>query len=453
MEVTIAITIVAVAFLGIASVMGAAVKTLALQKARTQGNEVATQGIEDLQRYSYTNLLICGPPTTDTAPSDLSDPVVPTGTSSCPTTAAGSDTLATTKAKFGDFPCATTPPQTGIPRTQYSCLRINVTYNVRRYVAWVDAGHTAKRLAVYVDWTDQLGKHTVSQQSSLRSPATGDIVGIQAPGFVASTTASPNPQLTRHDNILDSGGYLTQANTLTVRTSGLTNYNNDRVFVSFTTLAANDDLTTSTIALAPNGPAASWDKVTWTGTLPSLGALRYPSGSQFLTFTAVRSNDGKTSSLVDTVAVSRFCPADGSGALVCPSGLPNIANDVSVQQSGTPQPPANTVYVDPSGALLKPITFTAHTTNLTAADSVSIQFLTKSGAFTTAMKADTFSSSCDASGGCTWTVQVLPTSGLSFATGTQRVLITAAQAASSRSTSAALSSDVTFSLLPSGSTL
>jgi hypothetical protein len=69
------------------------------------------------------------------------------------------------------------------------------------------------------------------------------------------------------------------------------------------------------------------------------------------------------------------------------------------------------------------------------------------------MKADTFSSSCDASGGCTWTVQVLPTSGLSFATGTQRVLITAAQAASSRSTSAALSSDVTFSLLPSGSTL
>jgi len=48
-------------------------------------------------------------------------------------------------------------------------------------------------MAVFVDWTDPVGKHEVSQQSSLRAPDQAAITGISPPSFTATPTATPTP--------------------------------------------------------------------------------------------------------------------------------------------------------------------------------------------------------------------------------------------------------------------
>src|SRR2546427_784597 len=73
-EMVVAIAIGAVAFTALAGVLGASLQTLAGQKSRTRANEIATEGIEDLQRFDYDHVGLCAPPG-GTAPSGLSDTV------------------------------------------------------------------------------------------------------------------------------------------------------------------------------------------------------------------------------------------------------------------------------------------------------------------------------------------------------------------------------------------
>src|SRR3954447_19853673 len=75
-EMVIAIGISAVIMTAMAFSLGSSLKTMQLQKSRTLANEVATQGIEDLQRFPYSSLGVCG------APARPNNALPPTGFSS-----------------------------------------------------------------------------------------------------------------------------------------------------------------------------------------------------------------------------------------------------------------------------------------------------------------------------------------------------------------------------------
>lgn len=413
-EMVIAIAISAAVFTATAGVLASGLKTLAVQKARSQGNEVATQGIEDLQRYAYKELEICGQPS-GAVPGGLTMPVLATSTTKCPTA------VATT----GDEPC--TPP-TGtplmVPKAQYSCQRANITFTVRRYVAWTDAGQTSKRLAVYVRWTDAVGTHDVSQQSSLRAPVSGDIIGIPPPTFPSAPTVTPASRT----NTIDAIGTLTSASiTFSVQVAGLTDFTNDRVYVSFRSLEAGSVVTTT--------QALTYQSATsrWTGTLPSGGPTLFPSGSQYFSFTAVRAADGKTGSVVDS-ASSTFCP--------CSATPPSFT-----LTSGRVAQSVTSVAIDSTGAIKASngggtgtVTLTATTQQLTSFDSLSFQFMTTRGMVSSAM---TPVGTCDGtSPDCVWTGTISAAAGYGFDPGVQSIYFLAAK--TTGATAAAQSSDITF---------
>src|SRR5436190_18903557 len=138
-EMTIAIGLSAVVFTGLAFSLGSSLRTMQLQKSRTLANEVATQGIEDLQRLPYSSLGLCGAPT---RPDNLP---APTGFSSV-------IALNCTNASVEE-PCTPTTftpalTATPVPRESYTCTRSRIPFTVSRYVAWGDAAQTGKRLAV-----------------------------------------------------------------------------------------------------------------------------------------------------------------------------------------------------------------------------------------------------------------------------------------------------------------
>ena len=68
-EMVIALAIGAVAFTALAAVLMVSLKAVAVQKTRTRANEIATQGIEDLQRFDYDHLGLCAAPPGDAASS------------------------------------------------------------------------------------------------------------------------------------------------------------------------------------------------------------------------------------------------------------------------------------------------------------------------------------------------------------------------------------------------
>ena len=74
LELMVALAISTIVLVALGSTLGAALKVAGLQKTRTQGNEVATQAIEDLQQLDYDHLGVCAPPT-GTTPAGLGDPV------------------------------------------------------------------------------------------------------------------------------------------------------------------------------------------------------------------------------------------------------------------------------------------------------------------------------------------------------------------------------------------
>src|SRR5438477_7191911 len=205
-EMVIGLALTALVFTALAFTLGAALRTISVGKGRTQANEMATQGMEDLQRFSFDGLVLCSnltPAVADgssTYNTGTPPPPVPFGT-----LVTNGSCSATTVV---ESPC--TPPGSGLTNPPaanpiYGCTRNGITYAVRRYIGWGDAPtDSVKRMAVVVDWTDSVGKHEITQQSSVRAPDQSSIIGA-APPKVITAQVSPNPVN------LDSSGHLTQA--------------------------------------------------------------------------------------------------------------------------------------------------------------------------------------------------------------------------------------------------
>jgi len=395
-EMLFVMMITAFVFLALASLLAGAARSLGSAKTRTQANEIATQGIEDLQRYDFNDLGVCSgaaDPAPATTPPSLN------GLTSVQLANCGSASL------VYEQPC--TPPggtltSFAVPRQTYDCVRNSVTYHVNRYVMWADVAHTAKRLAVYLTWTDNAGNHQVAQESSLRSPNAASVIGLTPPLFVSVAVTAPNPV------VIAADGTLQSTVTFTASTSGLTT--SDQVYVTLNTLTTQPDL--SVAALPQQFALTSGDGVNWTTTLPGASAPLFGAGSQYVTFTEVRAGgDGKANSKIAPTTLN-FCPATG-----CPAGLPTIS-------AGTVSP--TTINIDSSGVLQSTFTITATTTNLDFAATVTATLQTQTGAASLTLPA---SNSCVSGGNCnTWTATFAPGSlNLRFVPGAQVLYLTATE--------------------------
>ena len=367
-------------------------KGLSISKTRAQGNELATQGIEDLQRFDFDNLGFC------TGASDPA-PAVPSSLSGLSTVQLPNCTAGTA---IYEQPCAapssalTTLP---VPRQSYTCVKNNITYQINRYIRWTDPTHTGKRLAVYVQWTDQVGGHQISQESSLRSANAASVLGNPPPQFVSVAATATSPVL------IDTDGTLLGSVSLAATTNALTA--SDQVYVTLDTLTTQPD---GSIAPLPTQfSLATADGVSWTGTIPNGTVPKFGSGTQYVTFTAVRASDAKANAKVVTTPLL-FCAAGG-----CPGNLPTI--------TGATVSPA-LIDIDSSGVLMSTFTVSASTTNLVTESTVVAIVQTQTGAALLQLNAST---SCIAGGACNnWSRTLTAGSvNLRFLPGNQPLFITA----------------------------
>lgn len=404
----------------LASLLGSSLRTLTVHKARTQGNEVATQGIEDLQHLGYDNLGLCAPPV-GTAPVGLGDTVLLNNCTGTPV-----------KYQPCPNPPAVTVATGAVPAESYTCPRLNIGYEVRRYVAWGDTARTEKRLAVFVKWTDSVGTHEVSQQSSLRIPNRANIVGL-APPSVVWTQVSPTL------STVDAAGVLGNPLDLQATIAKPSSTGTDTVIASFYTLEGGAPTTRSVTLTEQPGMCATPPPPggrCYTGQIAA-GAYKFGTGSQHFTFTVVRRVDAKVNSRVATPA-NQFCPGP------CPSTLPTI--------SGSLAGGASTVDIDASGALVTDLVVEATTVNVTSTDSVSVVLETLSGAKTITLTPVNPNFPCSP-GSCTWTwrATVPVTAGYLFPAGSGKSIYFAAaqtvgpEAIDVGSTTAAALSGLTFS--------
>lgn len=377
-ELMVAMLIAGIALVALAGALAAGLKTVAVQKARTQGNEIATEGIEDLQRYDYDHLGVCA-----TAPSPP----------------AGFDTaapLANCTSPVYAEPCTGTSGANLVPDPEYTCTRRGIEYTILRYVAYGDAAQTSKRLAVVVEWRDTGGRHQVSQQSSLRSPTQSSVIGVSPPS-VTTATVNPSPVVQ-----IAADGQPDNAITLQATTQGMSTA--DSVVAHFKSLEAGE-LVDRSVALT------TVDGIVWSKVIDA-STYRFATGSQFFYFNAVRTGDGKGNSRVATPA-NKFCaPPDTS------CGSSSLPQFTSMTVPGT-------VDIDPAGILAADVPVSAVTTNLTSLDRASMVFQTQAGAYTVALQVDP-STSCTVSS-CSWTGKIAKTAGYRFYAGTQRFYFTAAQ--------------------------
>lgn len=411
LEVTVGLAVTAVAFVALAGAMLAGLKSLAVQKARTQGNEVATQGIEDLQRLGFNYLGTCGTPPAP-VPADFATPA---NLANCPATP-NAPAVTATYGRPGDGTAGCAAVLGTIPAMFYQCERNNVVYEVRRYVAWTDSAQTTKRMAVFVGWRDNVGFHTVSQQSSLRSPNEASVIGLPPPAFVSVAVSSSISRVSPTDGSLQSGDITLQATT-----TGLADTVQDKVSVSFTTIEevepAGSGVFTpveSVLVLSPLGTDQ------WVGNIVSGGPYRFGVGTQYFVFSGTRASDGKANSRVAT-DVHKFCPSGESSDCSVSSTLPKI--------TATAAP--STVDIDPSGVLLSDFAVTATTERLTSTDKVRIIFQTQSGAYSLPLLA----TGCTGSE-CTWSTTVQQANALRFPAGPQYLFFTASQSDAPFSTAA-----------------
>jgi prepilin-type N-terminal cleavage/methylation domain-containing protein len=480
-EMVVTVSLIAVLFVAVAMILDSSLRALSASKARARGNDIATQAIEDLQRFPFNSLGLCAPPA-GTPPAGLDNWVkLP----SCP--AAGDPLF--------EEPC--NDPGGNIPVAQYTCRRNNLDYTVKRYVAWVDALQTTKRLAVYVEWDDLVGRHQVSQQSSLRAPDQAAIVGLDPPKFsnspapsatavqggvpvlspvlttatqqihsawkvrfeattvnldpyAASTTTSaigthaqgavvqvnvaafaqfPTyngfPVIVGHAGSQETFRLVSGAGTSTwrLRASGTTVhpanspivFNGDEVHANFQTIGSNNSPKTTTVKLS------STDGTTWVGEVTPTDGYRFGSGSQYASFNIFRAADGKTSAAYATPAL-QFCPesnADCTGIV-----RPTISID-SVPAS---------VPLGARGELLNDFTVKVTTTGITNIDTVSLNFLTRSGSLVVTLVQDPTAptpcpspSTATASDPCKWIGTVTRSSGHQFSSDDQHFYFAAQQ--------------------------
>jgi prepilin-type N-terminal cleavage/methylation domain-containing protein len=390
-ELVMALAISAFAFLALATMLAGTLRALSVGKTRAQGNEVATQGIEDLQRLDFNDLGLCAG-AADPAPA------VPSSLSSFTSVALPN----CSGTVVYEQPCAApagTLTTFAVPRQTYTCVRNNITYTVNRYIVWADPPqNTAKRLAVYVSWTDQAGTHQVAQESSLRSPNVASVIGVSPPQFV-NVSASPA------NVAIQADGSPGSTISLSANTNGLTV--SDSVYATLYTLTTQPD---GSIAPLPTQfVLTSADGAQWSATIPAGTQPKFGAGTQFVTFTEVRANDSKANSKVASTILN-LCPAGG-----CPNNLPTISN-ASVS-------PAS-INIDSAGVLQTTFTISATTTNLTTDSSVSALIETQTGASSQILQP---SNSCTVGGACnSWsTTFTVGQVSLRFLPGVQQFYVTA----------------------------
>lgn len=470
MEMVVAIAVLAATVLAVSGVLESGLRGLAAAKARARANQIATEGIEDLQRFAFNNLGLCD---------------VPSGTAP-----AGLDTLVTLP-NCPAAPAYENPCQPGVagnvPKAEYPCVVNNVTYTVKRYVAWSDALQSTKRLAVYVEWTDLVGKHQVSQQSSLRAPDQAAITGLAPPTFTGqptalgtesplridgdrrlvssssiqldattsnlrieatgSSTAIPTHQPTDQLDIVVSnfsafptyngfpvtitgggnsesftvlagagtGTWLVQARGASSLPAGSTvHFAGDRVYAMLRTLAGNGSPQTSTVFLS-SGNGTQWSTSVTRDSHPT---FTFGEGAQYVAFGIVRAADGKTSGAFASGSLT-FCPA----VLGCsPLSQPEV----------TPVIWPSNVALGSAGELLNDIDVEVSTKNVTSADTVMLSFLTRSGTMTVALQAKAGTTcpgpdTATTGAPCSWTGTVATTEGHSFSPGSQSFYFAAQQ--------------------------
>ena len=359
---------------------------------------------------SYPSLGVCA-----SAPNPPSDFALRAAPLNCPSPV---------PSNYGEDPCNVTVTGAGVPKPVYSCIRNNITYNVRRYVAWGDPGQTTKRMAVFVDWTDTVGLHEVSQQSSLRSPGQSDLFGLEPPKFSGIPTANPSTVKVNPDGTLQAGA------TVSLAATTLNLVSTDKVFAVFNTIDADGSETSSSKMLS------SGDGNNWTGTIGPSDGFKFGPGTMFYTFTAIRASDGKANSTF-TEGTNKFCsPPDETCS---GSQYPKLTSVAVAPSSAGPN-----VGVDAAGTLQPDrIDFTATTTNTLPSDRVGVTFQTSAGAVTALLQAT--SPTCDATTTCTWSGSVSKNSGYGFAAGTRKFYFSVNQVAGG-TTATLASSDVTFEL-------
>jgi prepilin-type N-terminal cleavage/methylation domain-containing protein len=391
-ELCMVLTICAVAFVALAQMLAGSLKGLSISKTRAQANELATQGIEDLQRFDFDNLGFC---------SGAADPApaVPLTLSSFATVQLPNCTAGTPIYEQPCSPPSATLTTFPVPRQSYICVKNNVSYQMNRYIRWTDATHTGKRLAVYVQWNDQVGGHQVSQESSLRSPNAASVLGNPPPQFVSISASAVSPLL------IDTDGTLLGSITLSATTNALTT--SDQVYVTLNTLTTQPD--GSITPLPTEFPLSTANGVSWTGVIPNGTVPKFGAGSQYVTFTEVRASDAKANSKVATTPLL-FCPVGG-----CPANLPTIS-------AATVSPAL--IDIDSSGALQSTFTVSATTTNLVTEANVVAIVQTQTGAALLRLNA---SNSCLAGGACnSWTRTLGAGSvNLRFLPGNQLLFVTA----------------------------
>ncbi len=428
-ELVVAISLATILFVGLAALMGSSLRTLAVTRGRGQANEIATQGIEDLQRFNFSGLVSCSAPTVPPGGS------VPSGFESLTTVLAASCANA---ALESPCPAPTTTGLTSfpVPQVNYTCARFGIGYQVSRYISWADSSQTIKRLAVVVDWSDQVGHHEVAQQSSVRAPDQAAIIGSTPPTLTSATTF-PSKVWVNSSGLLVGATGASQNINLTATATGLTA--TDQVNAYFITA---DPVTgaqaTTTI------PLTSADGSTWLGSIPGAGTSGAPTfpttgGTQYIGFTAIRKSDGKANSILSTPAIT-FCnnpsPSNTSADCAISADAPSVD---SIMLNPT------TVPLNPDGSLLAnaTLTITAQTGNLYAStgasDSVTAIVETQDGASQVALK-PTCSLSSSLSQCNTWAVTIDSTMSLRFAAGYQYVYIVADQIASSNGSTASAQS-------------
>ena len=394
-EIVVALGITAIAFTALAALLLTSLKALAIQKARTQGNEIATQGIEDLQRLRYNNLGLCGTPSAP-VPADLGDTVM----------------LPNCSGAVRYAPCGGTPVEGAVPAEEYTCTRVGIAFKVRRFVAYGDIAHTQKRLAVFVKWTDSVGDHEVSQQSSLRIPNRSAVIGV-APPSIQALSSTINPSTVT----LGSGDVTSSDILVTARTDGLeAPPAGDAVVVAYPVLQGGQPVQLTT-------PLTTSDGTNWSAVIPTGTALAR--GDQYVTLTAIRRKDGKVGSLVIQDTLNTVPNSEPTRAQITDACV------VTISPPACDPSPAS-IKIDGSGALKSPTTsfsVAVRTMNVSPQDSMQMIFNTQTGAVTIALEPDTFlGGACDLST-CTttWRATVDQGAGYLFIPGPQRLFFNAVQ--------------------------
>jgi hypothetical protein len=251
-----------------------------------------------------------------------------------------------------------------------------------------------------VDWTDQAGAHQVAQQSSLRSPDQGSVIGLPPPTFSSTSVLVSGAPASASNPIKLVDGVVQTPITFQAATGGLP----DSVFVSFLNLGDAGPVA-ATLELTASGGGA------FSATLPAGSSqFTFGAGTQYVTFYAVRSADGKVNSQPSAQIVT---------LVTCNPQLTSCASSPNPPSLSNVTVAPTAPHIDSAGLLCGNIAITATAGNLTAADSVTASFQTLNGPYTVTLTSGN---------GSAWAGTIPVSAGYRFPSGSQSIYVTAGQA-------------------------